>query len=72
MTPAHVAMLVVAAVGLFNAAFFSVVAYELSGHSMAVGALGALVILVAESILVKTMGPKIAAKINEAMHPQGQ
>ncbi|MBQ0960985.1 hypothetical protein KAK06_18665 [Ideonella sp. 4Y11] len=69
MTPAQLALGVAGVVGVFNAAFFSVVAYEISGHSMAAGAAGALIILVAEALLVKNLGPKIGAKLNESMAP---
>jgi hypothetical protein len=69
MTPAQLALFVAAAIGLFNAAFFSVVAYEISGHSVPFGIAGAVVMLVAEAILVKVMGAKIGAQINQAMAP---
>jgi uncharacterized membrane protein len=72
MSPAQLSLFVVAAIGLFNAAFFSVVAYELTGHSMIGGIAGAVVILVAESILVKVMGAKIFAKLNEGMEPSAE
>jgi hypothetical protein len=72
VTFAQLALFVAAAVGLFNAAFFGVVAYEISGHSMAGGIAGALVILIAESILVKVMGAKIGAQFNEAMAPAAE
>ncbi|MBQ0933401.1 hypothetical protein KAK07_09415 [Ideonella sp. 4Y16] len=69
MTPAQLALGVAGVVGVFNAAFFSVVAYEISGHSVAAGAAGALIILVAEALLVKNLGPKIGAQLNESLAP---
>ena len=69
MTPAQLALGVAGVVGVFNAAFFAVVAYEISDHSMIAGAAGALVVLVAETLLVKALGPKIGAKLNEGMAP---
>jgi hypothetical protein len=69
MTPAQLALGVAGVVGVFNAAFFSVVAYEISDHSVAAAVAGALVVLVAEVLLVKNLGPKIGAKLNESLAP---
>ena len=71
MSPARLALAVAAVVGLINATFIGVVVHELSGQSMSAGVVGALLVLVAEAVVVKVMGAKIGAKLNAAMSPPG-
>ena len=67
MSPAKLALWVAAIIGLINATFVGVVVYELTEQSLPAAAIGVLVVLVAEGVLVKVMGAKVAAKINQAM-----
>ena len=56
MSPARLALVVVAVVGLINATFIGVVVHELSGQSLLAGLVAALLVLVAEAVVVKVMG----------------